>query len=90
VNDGVLLAIGALAAFGFMALKSAVSAFLAGAAGKQAPGHRNKAAEQHAANQRAEANIEARIVHVAVGEAVKSKSPEVSIASLWNNKNKES
>ena len=84
MSDGILLAIGALAAWGLMALGSAVSAFLTGGGRKRVPAPRDKTKEQQAANKRAEAIVAARLVHKALDEAVESDSPEVSIASLWN------
>ncbi len=88
MRDGALLAIGALAAGGFMALIKAVSAYFSGGSAKKAPLPKDRAAEQQAANQKAEANVKAEIATKAVVEAVEEESPEEALAALWNTEKK--
>lgn len=88
MRDGALLAIGALAAGGLMALIKAVSAYFSGGKAKNAVLPTDRAAEQQAATQKAEANIKAEIATKAVVEAVEEDSPEEALAALWNTEKK--
>jgi len=88
MRDGALLAIGALAAGGLMALIKAVSAYFSGGSGKKAALPTDRAAEQQRANHKAEANVKAEIATKAVVEAVEEDSPEEALAALWNTEKK--
>jgi len=87
MQEGVLLAIGALAAGGLMALIKAVSALFANHKAKPIPSIERRAAEQQAANEKAIASAQATVVHEAIAEATISETPEHDIAALWNKEN---
>mgnify|MGYP001071989347 CR=1 FL=1 len=87
MQEGVLLALGALAAGGLMALIKAASAFFAKDEAKPVPNHNKRAAEQQAANEKAIATAEATVAHNAVDDAVVSETPEHDIVALWNKEN---
>jgi|7_EtaG_2_1085326.scaffolds.fasta_scaffold00045_42 hypothetical protein len=87
MQEGVLLALGALAAGGLMALIKAASAFFAKGEGRPVPSHNKRAAEQQATNEKATATAEAKVAHNAVDNAVVSETPEHDIVALWNKEN---
>lgn len=87
MQEGVLLAIGALAAGGLMALIKAASALFANHNPKPIPSIERRAAEQQAANEKAEASAQAAVAHQQVLDAVVSETPEHDIAALWNKEN---
>jgi len=87
MQEGVLLALGALAAGGLMALIKAVSAFFAKGEAKPVPNHNKRVGEQQAANEKATATAKATVAHNAVDDAVVSDTPENDIVALWNKEN---